>query len=66
MVSENVAAVITDDEFRAYVDVRTSGVTNMFAVSVVSELSGLDKKQCFYIMEHYGELAEKYPGIADS
>ena len=65
MVSENVAAVITEDEFGAYVGVQKSGATNMWAVSLVADLSGLEKEQCLYIMKHYGELAERYPGIAD-
>jgi len=61
----NVAAEITEDEFEAYVDVQKSGVTNMLAVNTVCELSGLEREQCFYIMKHYSELAERYPGITD-
>ena len=41
---------ISKEQFERYRDVQRSGVTNMF----VSELTGL------YIMEHYGELEEKY------
>lgn len=65
-MAENVAAEITKDEFRAYVGVQKSGVTNMWAVNIVSDLSGLEREQCFYIMKHYSELAERYPGIADN
>ena len=34
---------ITQDDFNAYEKVRESGVTNMFAISVVSDYSGLNK-----------------------
>lgn len=53
---------ITKEDFEAYVGVQKSGVTNMWAVDLVCDLSGLDREQCFYIMKHYGELAERYPG----
>ena len=36
---------ITKEDFEAYVRVQESGVTNMFAVTTVSELSGLSKEQ---------------------
>lgn len=57
---------ITREDFEAYVQVQKSGVTNMWAVNFVCDLSGLEREQCFYIMKHYDELATKYPGIADS
>ena len=47
-------------EFKAYVDVQMSGVTNMFDVRTVSSLSGLDRDQITTIMSNYGELEEKY------
>ena len=52
----------TKEQFEDYVDIRNSGVTNMFAVTTVCTLSctGLTKKNCFYIMEHFSELAEEY------
>ena len=37
-----------------------SGVTNMFNVKLVGELSGLDKEQIMTIMTSYGELKDKY------
>lgn len=43
-----------------YESVRESGVTNMFAVSTVSELSGLDKNIILAIMKNYGSLREQY------
>ena len=51
---------ITQEQFEAYVDVQMSGVTNMFDVKTVSELSGLEKEEIMTIMKSYGELKEKY------
>ena len=51
---------ITKEQFEAYVDVQESGVTNMFDVRTVSQLSGLEKEQIMTIMQSYGELKEKY------
>ena len=51
---------ITKEQFEAYVDVQMSGVTNMFNVKLVGELSGLDKEEIMYIMANYGELKDKY------
>ena len=51
---------ITKEQFEAYVDVQESGVTNMFDVRTVSDLSGLDKEQIMKIMKNYSELKEKY------
>ena len=54
---------ITKEEFEAYENVRESGVTNMFMVSAVSELSGLDVTKIMEIMHSYSELDKKYPGV---
>ena len=51
---------ITQDEFNAYEDVRESGVTNMFNVSVVSDYSGLSRDKIITIMKNYNTLADKY------
>ena len=51
---------ITQEQFEAYVDVQESGVTNMFDVKTVGELSGLEKEQIMKIMTDYGTLKEKY------
>ena len=51
---------ITQEQFEAYVDVQESGVTNMFDVKTVGELSGLEKEQIMTIMQSYGELKENY------
>ena len=52
----------TKEQFEDYVGIRDSGVTNMFAVSTVCDLSstGLTRDNCFYIMHHFVELAEEY------
>ena len=51
---------ITQDEFDAYEDVRESGVTNMFNVSVVSDYSGLSREKIIDIMSNYQALCIKY------
>ena len=51
---------ITKEQFEAYLDVQMSGVTNMFDVKTVGELSGLEKEEIMTIMQSYGELKEKY------
>ena len=51
---------ITKENFEAYVDVQESGITNMFDVRMVQSLSGLEKEQILTIMQHYGELKDKY------
>ena len=51
---------ITKEQFEAYVDVQMSGVTNMFDVRTVGQLSGLEKEQIMKIMTSYGELKDKY------
>ena len=51
---------ISREQFEAYVDVQESGVTNMFDVRTVSDLSGLEKEEIMTIMKSYGKLKEKY------
>ena len=51
---------ITQEQFEANVDVQESGVTNMFDVRTVGQLSGLEKEQIMTIMTSYGELKDKY------
>ena len=62
----NVAAVITEDDFQSYVDVQRSGEVNMFDVNTVCDLTYLTRDEVGFIMEHYEELTERYPGIADN
>ena len=58
--NNNKMAEITKEQFEAYVDVQESGVTNMFDVKTVGQLSGLEKEQIMTIMTSYGELKDKY------
>ena len=51
---------ITKEQFKAYVNVQMSGVTNMFDVKTVGQLSGLNKVEIMTIMTNYGELKDKY------
>ena len=51
---------ITKEQFEAYVDVQESGVTNMFDVKTVGQLSGLEKEEIMTIMKSYVELSDKY------
>ena len=53
----------TKEQFEAYEAVRESGVTNMFMVTTVCELSGLNKETVLAIMKHYDELNSIYPGV---
>ena len=56
----NKVTKITKEDFEAYVRVQRSGVTNMFAVNLVSELSGLARDKILYIMENYRKLSKKF------
>ena len=52
----------TKEEFKDYVRIQMSGVTNMFDIRTVCELAwtDLNKEKCLYIMDHYEELMEEY------
>ena len=54
---------ITKEEFEKYEKVRDSGVTNMFMVSTVCDLSGLTKDKVMDIMCNYDELMKMYPEV---
>ena len=47
---------ITKKEFKTYVEVQKSGLTNMFDVKKVEELSGLSKEKIIKIMTEYRHL----------
>ena len=55
----------TKEQFEEYVGIRNSGITNMFDVRFICDISstGLEKANCLYIMKHFAELAEEY-GVA--
>ena len=48
------------DMYKSYEKVRKSGVTNMFDIRTVSELSGLNKEEITFVMNNYSELRNKY------
>jgi hypothetical protein len=56
----NKVTEITKEQFEAYIDVQISGVTNMFDVKTVGQLSGLEKEEIMEIMKNYSELKDKY------
>jgi len=56
----NEDMAVTKEEFDAYVRVQRSGVTNMFNVNRVSELSGLNRPKIVEIMEKYDIYTDKY------
>ena len=58
--NNNKMTEITKEQFEAYVNVQMSGVTNMFDVKTVGQLSGLEKEQIMTIMQSYGALKDKY------
>ena len=51
---------ITKAKFLSYVEVQMSGVTNMWAVDLVGQLSGLNKDECLDIMKNYSEYKSKF------
>ena len=51
---------ITQEDYQAYEDVRESGVTNMLALNVVSDYSGLSRDKILSIIKNYSALREKY------
>ena len=52
----------TKEQFEEYVIIRDSGITNMFDVRFITEISatGLNRPICLYIMKHFKELADEY------
>lgn len=52
--------MIDAQQFASYEVVRRSGLTNMYAVQTVCDLSNLEKNEVMEIMKNYGELHDKY------
>ena len=52
--------IVTKEDCEKYERVRVSGVTNMFMVTYVCKLSGLDRDTILFIMENYNELNNKF------
>jgi hypothetical protein len=51
---------ITKEQFLDYEAVRLSGVTDMVAITVIEELSGLSREQILEIIKRHDELKKKY------
>ena len=51
---------ITNEKFKRYVDVQKSGITNMFDVPYVMELSGLTREEILDIMSNYSTYKDKF------
>jgi len=54
---------ITKEEFAAYVRVQKSGITNMFAVNVVKQYSGLPRDKILEIMKTYEQQKKRYTDV---
>jgi hypothetical protein len=50
------------EKFKLYEGIRESGLTNMFDIKVVTDLSGnrLSQEDCLDIMEHYAEYKAEF------
>jgi len=51
---------ITPDQFEKYEKVRESGITNMFDINMVKELSGLSEETILCIMVNADYIYRKY------
>lgn len=54
---------ITKEQFERYEAVRQSGITNMWDIRRVAQLSGLDRATVLEIIKHYAELNAKYAEV---
>lgn len=52
--------IINKEDFLEYERVRQSGLTNMFNIAVVCEMSGLTREKVFKIMREYAQLKERF------
>jgi len=51
---------IGKNQYEAFEECRQSGITNMFLVSNVESVTGLDRDTILYIMKNYEELRKKF------
>lgn len=51
---------VSSKAFLSYEDVRASGVTNMWDVRTVQQLTGLSKETILLIIKNYEELKREY------
>ena len=59
---ENIIPTVTEDVFRAYVEVQVEGLTNMWDGRMVEDLSGgiVDADAHVYIIQNYTDLSNYY------
>jgi len=59
---------ITEDQFSAFEEVKASGITNMYDIRKITELTEdfLNKKQVLTIMDSYDKLDKKYPWVRET
>jgi len=60
VLSSHAGVLSNKEKFIAYEKVRRGGLTNMFMINKVSNLSGLSVEDVKYVMKNYGDLSEKY------
>ena len=64
MNNENQEVKNISNDFNRYVAVQKSGITNMFDVNMVCNLSGLTREQVIDIMKNYTKYSERYKIVA--
>ena len=59
---------ITEDQFSAFEEVKASGITNMYDIKKITELTEhfLNKKQVLAIHDSYDKLDKKYPWVKET
>jgi hypothetical protein len=53
---------IRREDFEAYEDLRVSGITNMYAMNIVMEFTGLSCEKIIVIQKNFKELKDKFLG----
>lgn len=51
---------VSKEDFLAYEEVRIGGLTNMYMISAIEELTGLDRETIKEIIKNYSDYARKY------
>jgi len=51
---------VSREDFKKYTDVQKSGITNMFDIGKVSDLSGLNRDKIKAIISNYEELENEF------
>ncbi|MCR5625004.1 MAG: hypothetical protein K6G11_07160 [Lachnospiraceae bacterium] len=48
------------EEWKAYLLIQKSGITNMCQINLVCNLAQISRATCLYIMKNYNKLEEEY------